>query len=231
MGLFKIDVHDVKEVRKIENYDKALDALYKRTPLVPEYKIKKLLNVEAVYRLLEKQNITYDELLDSLKEGDPYTTVVGLYTSIQASRQGKVTESFMLKNIAKSVKEYGITITNDSNIRFIKDGRVLDKKQFKKSGLDRNLDSHKLVDGLISGKITGYIMAKVVDGNGGHQDNVLHELVGYIEWINKYAEKGKLYVLLVDGKEYPELDVFKKDNLWIVDHYEFQLKLIERVSS
>ena len=48
----------------------------------------------------------------------------------------------------------------------------------------------------------------------------------YIEWATKFGQKDKIYVMLIDGKEFPSLKEKQTDNIWVVNHIEFQERLI-----
>jgi len=82
------------------------------------------------------------------------------------------------------------------------------------------------MDAKISGKINGWIFAKVCMGSGGHQDNVFHEAVQYCDWAKEYGNDDEIYVALIDT----DLDWFatikdtykKHKNILIVNHVEFQ---------
>jgi hypothetical protein len=226
--LFTFDVLNEREESQKVNNEIALNALLEK---VKVSQINKFLNIENLKRVLKQENITYDELLKSCKD-DFYTRNLARYLAKNSSRQGKKVESLIIEGVSTSMRKYGFNINacGVNDLRFTKTGKVLNEKEFNKLNLNKNIDSHKSIDGLISGLIEGYIIAKVVIGNGGHQDNVLHEIINYIEWINNFWEKDKLYVFLIDGKEFPELNKYKSDNLWIVNHIEFQKKLIERTS-
>ena len=87
----------------------------------------------------------------------------------------------------------------------------------------------KSLDGVISGEKTGYIFAKIVFGEGGHQDNVFHEAAQFGDWANEYGDKDKVYVLLIDtnlDKKYNLLkEKYDSDNVWVVNHIELQERL------
>lgn len=226
--LFKFDVLNEREESQKINNEIALNALLEK---VKVSQINKFLNIENLKRVLKQENMTYEELLNSCKD-DFHTRNLARYLAKNSSRQGKRVESLIIEGVSTSMRKYGVNITacGVNDLRFTKTGKVLNEKEFNKLNLNKNIDSHKSIDGLIDGVIEGYIIAKVVIGNGGHQDNVLHEIINYIEWVNNFSEKNKLYVFLIDGKEFPELEIYKSNNLWIVNHVEFQQKLIERTS-
>lgn len=49
----------------------------------------------------------------------------------------------------------------------------------------------KSFDVKINGKIAGWVFAKIVIGNGGHQDNVFEETCNF-------GDKNDIYIVLID---------------------------------
>ena len=80
-----------------------------------------------------------------------------------------------------------------------------------------------------TGEVEGYIFAKICFGEGGHQDNVFHEAAHFADWAHQYGEDGKVYVILIDTDLTDKFDRLKfnydSDNVWVVDHVEFQKRL------
>ena len=89
----------------------------------------------------------------------------------------------------------------------------------------------KSFDARISGKVNGWVFAKVAYGNGGHQDNVFIEAHEFGEWAQKYGKENEIYVLLIDTDlitQFKELkEKFNQSNIWICNHFEFQKKLLD----
>ena len=57
----------------------------------------------------------------------------------------------------------------------------------------------KSFDGKISGKLFGWLFAKVVFGSGGHQDNVFEEADNLCCWVKKFhRDSENLFVILID---------------------------------
>jgi hypothetical protein len=40
--------------------------------------------------------------------------------------------------------------------------------------------------------------AKIVIGNGGHQDNVFEETCNFCEWVLNFGDKNDIYIVLID---------------------------------
>lgn len=225
INLFNVDVMNLRTERQRLNNQLVFNLLKNKTS---RKDFEKSINVKALDRILVEENMTYDQLLDQCTN-DFITRSVSRTISINASRQGKVDEKLIIDGVNSVVVNYGVRVKgcDVNSIRFCNDGRVLDGKSFKKENLDKNRDGMKSIDAIIDGKLQGYVFAKVVIGDGGHQDNVSIESLKFIEWVNNFGQSDKLYVVLVDGEDISKLKNMEKDNLWIVNHIEFQKRLIE----
>ena len=90
----------------------------------------------------------------------------------------------------------------------------------------------KSFDAEISGKINGFVCAKVCYGSGGHQDNVFEEMDTVCEWWKKYKfNTNEILVILIDTDlEKKQLRLKEKfidiDNIKIFNHIEFQHHLL-----
>ena len=86
----------------------------------------------------------------------------------------------------------------------------------------------KSFDGKITGKINGYISAKVAYGTGGHQDNVFEELDNMADCWAKYKnEDDNILVFLIDTDLENKFNCLKTkyenyDNIKFFNHYSFQ---------
>ena len=86
----------------------------------------------------------------------------------------------------------------------------------------------------ISGKVDGYISAKVVLGSGGHQDNVYEEMDTIAEWWKLYRPLSKtreILILLIDTNSIKKIDKLKQkyrdvENVKLFNHIEFQNYMI-----
>jgi len=226
MSLFVADVSDLRKERQKYNIRMVAEELCNNSPSYLE--LEKIANIKAVNRLLEELELTYDDFLTECVDNYMYSKTVSFAISKNATRQGKKDESFIIEGIANSIKDYGYEMRccGVNEYRPCKDGQMLSNQEFKKQNLNKDTDALKSVDGIFTGPKSGYIFAKVVVGDGGHQDNVLHELNQYIQWANEYGEEDKIYVMLVDGKEFDVLKSKQTENIWVVNHVEFQEKLI-----
>ena len=154
--------------------------------------------------------------------------------SIQSSRQGSKDENFVLDICNRTSNIFGIAIENICNTEKIptKNGLIISKKQMLKLNINKN-ECLKSFDGIIKKKdiIIGYIFSKIVYNYGGHQDNVFEEAFRMGEWICKFGIKDVIYVILIDTNLDKYINVLKDKykhliNLWIVNHVEFQQKIM-----
>jgi hypothetical protein len=109
----------------------------------------------------------------------------------------------------------------------MEDGSII-KKDINK--IDKK--SLKSFDAKISGNINGFIFAKIVYGNGGHQDNVFEEANNLCEWIIKFHKnEDTTFILIIDTdlitKINKLIDKYKHiNNIIISNHYDFQKFII-----
>lgn len=158
---------------------------------------KKHINEKALIRLLNHLN--YDNLDDIFKDKKEYKKnmikIISLYISKNASRQGIIDENAQLQKI---------NILQEYNIKIQKDGK---RQPIKKGGMEISIKNQveklKSIDFVIKYKTKeiGYITAKVTIGQGGHQDNVLHEMIQFCEWSLLEIKKNnkKVYIILYDS--------------------------------
>ena len=227
--MFNADMSKVRSVRQIKT-NKGLAELLVHSESFTNKDLKSFMNFKSLDRLTELLDCTREYLYEKCKGDYDSALTLAQGCTILASRQGSKDESFVLDEINKVSKGFGIYVRslNNQDLRPTKDGRILNKEEFKKSGLSK-LDCLKSIDGTINGNVEGYIFAKIVFGEGGHQDNVFHEAAQFGDWAKQFGKEDKIYVLLVDTdlkKKYNELkEKYDSDNVWVVNHTEFQQRL------
>jgi hypothetical protein len=171
----------------------------------------KNINKEALNRLLAYTN--YNDLSELIKDKNNSENnimlLISLYIAKNASRQGTKDECLQLENI-NVLQEYNVIIVKDGKLRPIKTGG------FSKSG--KHINTLKSIDFIIkhNKEDIGYITAKVTSGGGGHQDNVLDEIIQFCEWtkIQLINNCNIVYVVLYDSMNTSILfnDITKKYN-------------------
>jgi hypothetical protein len=222
--LFYIDIKNIRSERQKLNDNKVFELLINQTPL---NEITKHINIKALNRFLIDEHLSYEQLLIECKNHQLFAKTISKLISINSSRQGKIDEKLIINEISKKLKKYNVEIKpcDVNEIRFTDDGRILNNQEFKNENIDKTINSLKSIDGIITGKINGYIFAKVVIGSGGHQDNVFKESLLFINWVNNHGNNNDLFILLIDGEDLTKLKQFEKENLWVVNHVDFQKRL------
>ena len=183
-----------RNIRQEYNNELAYNTI-KANPKTPK---ENNVNKKALNRLLTYTN--YNNLNDIIEDKQNYKEIIlkltSLYIAKSASRQGVLDEDSQLENI-NVLQEYGIIIQKDGMQKPIKGGgiRISDKKQ---------TDELKSIDFIIKNKNKeiGYITAKVSSGKGGHQHNVLSEIIQFCDWsINQQHidKEQKAYIVLYDN--------------------------------
>jgi len=183
------------------------------------------------------QLLTLEHLLLKCNDDKMYAMALAGRISIKASRQGTKDESYILGKCNQTVSQIGIEIKNLSTTEFrpTKDGRILTNKQYKKSGLKKS-DCLKSFDAQITGKVNGWVFAKVAFGTGGHQDNVFIEAHEFGKWVLTHGQINILYVMLIDTDLILQFEELKQKfflcpNILVCDHFEFQQFLLTYFSA
>ena len=190
-------------------------------------------NQKEYERVLCEIDITESELLDKCANDITMCKILGGRIAINASRQGTKDEELQIETCNITSSKCCITIEQLTTTQFrpTKTGEIIKNKQFREKKLTKN-DCLKSFDAKISGKKEGWIFAKVVIGDGGHQDNVFEEAHQFAEWSIKYGKEDEIYVLLIDTdleKQFNELnEKYHKNNILVVNHVDFQKYLIDK---
>ena len=227
--MFQSDLSNIRTTRQFKTNTLLADAIAHSSE-ISDKDLKQLINFKSLDRLAQLLDNDREYIYEKCKSDYEYALTVAHGTAILASRQGSKDESFVLDEINRVSRGYGIYVQslNNQDLRPTKDGRLLNKEEFKESGLDK-LECLKSIDGVINGKVEGYIFAKICFGEGGHQDNVFHEAAHFADWAEQYGEEGKVYVILIDTDLTNKFDRLKfnydSDTIWVVDHVEFQQRL------
>jgi len=199
--------------------------------------LSKHINLKEYERVLCEVNLISDQLLDECDKNTLLTTVLAGRCAINSSRQGTKDEELQISTCNTISSKCGVMIENLSSTAFrpTKDGKLLTKAEYSKQLADKTIhknDCLKSFDARITGKITGWIFAKVAIGLGGHQDNVFEEAHTFCEWVIKYGNKEEIYIVLIDTDlttNYNELKqkYENQPNIIIGDHVSIQQYFID----
>jgi hypothetical protein len=143
----EIDCKNLRVVRQKENND----IIYRLLKTGDEKLIKEFCNNSELKRVLDDLEINFQELIAKCKSDLLFAKLLSGRISKQASRQGVKDEAYILKECNKVLCQVDIEIENLSTTAYIptKDGRILDRKSFTKSGLKKD-DCLKSFDGKIT---------------------------------------------------------------------------------
>jgi hypothetical protein len=186
-------------------------------------------NKKKLNKLLILLNMSHVELMIKCNDKN-FTILLSQLISINSSRQGSKDESYILKICNQTSHKYGITIQNLPNNahRPCNNGKIINIDEYKNM---KKHDCLKSFDARISGKINGWIFAKMTFGSGGHQDNVFDETHILCDWVVKHEYNDLLFVILIDTNLVKQLNELKnrydKKNLLIVNHIELQQYFID----
>ena len=216
--IIEIDCKNLREERQNRNNKQVLDKIIEKD--IQE--IKKICNQKELTRVLSQTNITESELI---KKCDDMTFAIVLSgrISINASRQGSKDENFILSICNETTSKFGIYIKNltSNAYRPTIDGRIIDNNK-----TEQKHKCLKSFDAKITGKVSGWLFAKITFSNGGHQDNVFREAHEMCRWVCKYGEKNLIFIILIDTdliNLFNELkNSYNNKNLLIVNHIELQ---------
>ena len=224
-----LDCKALRVKRQEDNNKKVIEVLL--NPDMTEKQLKVVANEKEFDRTLLRLGFTNGQFTQKCRDDRAFAILAASHISMDASRQGAKDEDIVLQACNETSTKFGIQISNlpNTEARPTKDGKILSKEEYKKSGFKKN-DCLKSFDGRITGKITGWIFAKITITNGGHQDNVFEEAHCMGDWIVKYGNPDELYVLLIDTDltvQFNELrQKYNKNNVLVVNHIEFQQYLI-----
>lgn len=234
-----INCNELRKNRQHINYELVLKILLSKKPT--ESKLTKVCNIEALKRIYVYLNITFIELIQKCKADQlGFAKLISMNISKDASRQGTKDETLIFRSCNETSQKLGINIKQLSTTSYrpvVKDGRILDNTQFNRECKELKLIKNeclKSFDAQLSGKVNGWIFAKITLNNGGHQDNVFHEAHQFGEWFSKYKKENELYVIMIDTNLLEQFNQLKtkyhKDNIIVVNHIELQEYLIAKYS-
>ena len=189
-------------------------------------------NLKEYKSTLEDLELTEADFLLKCKD-DCFAKLASTRISKKASRQGSKDETEQLRTCNITSQKCGISIKNltSTELRPVKDGSIVSNDEMKKKQIKKDC-CLKSFDAEISGKIKGFISAKVSYGNGGHQDNVFYEMDSLAEWWKKYKyESEELLIILIDTDLIKKFTTIKEkyssvNNIKVFNHIDFQQYMI-----
>lgn len=225
----RLNFQDERETRQRINILK----VYKAIQNNDKKEFDKCINEKQLERYIKFLDITFDKVWMKAQQDSIYAKSISLYLAINATRQGSLDESTQFKICNMTLDQLGIHITKCSTNEAIpkEDGNIVSMQS--KSKQQRK---HKSFDGKLTGKMKGYVCAKIVMDGGGHQGSVFQEMYRYADWWIKHKKDlSEFLVLLIDTNLQEKFETLKTTykkykNILIFDHYEFQEYAIKNYS-
>jgi hypothetical protein len=192
----------------------------------------KCINIKALDRVLANTGISENDLLKAANENRILAQVLSMQISKESSRQCGLDETLQLNTCNLIAEQCGVNIRqlNKTELYATTNGKLLSKKELDKTGLSM-VKGLKSFDAIVSGKMNGYISAKVTLSSGGHQDNVFHEMRALINWWIKTKQESVLIILIDTDLKNKINDIklsFKDHDKYIkvMDHVQLQTYMI-----
>lgn len=218
----KIDIFNIRYERQKYNNQLAINRIKERNLTkdinILEYK-KVLLELECI-------NKTEIDLFNECDTNLILLNILAGRIAIKASRQGIKDEIIQIDICNLTSSKYSIYIEKLPNnlYRPTKYGEIL-------TNIELN-DCLKSFDAKITGKINGWLFAKIVIGKGGHQDNVFEETYNLCEWIIKFGNINDIYIILIDTNLEIKFNKLKEkysniSNIIIGNHIDIQQYFID----
>lgn len=228
------DFKNIREVRQNNNNTIVYECLREGDLK----KLNKNINKEEYKRTLLDLELTEEDFVSECKDNNLFAKLASGRLSKNASRQGVGDEIEQIRTCNITSQKCGVIIEKltATELRPTKDGSIVsnDEKKIKKIPKDCCLKSF---DAKISGKIKGYMSAKVVIGDGGHQDSVFEEMDNLADWWKKYrSESEEILIILIDTDsdsitKFTKFTTLKEkyinvNNVKVFNHIELQQYMI-----
>ena len=229
----KVDIEKYRKDRQLETINLVFEHIYKAQL---DIESSSSVNINALQRVYEY--VGMQTVIEKSKTDESFAKLLALYISKSSSRQGSNDESYILDTLKKFMFSIGMKFekSNINSLVPVKTGafagQLLHRDDVEKNKISKT-ECLKSIDCLIIENITiiGYGTLKVCFGAGGHQDNVILETGDFVEWAIKFGDKNKLYLVIIDS-DHTKINQLKSkanpyENIWVVDHYEFQLEFYQ----
>ena len=201
--------------------------------------IHKFSNENELNRVLDETNISFNDLIIRCSNDDFCNIILSGRISKKSNRQGTLDENTQIEVCKKIANEHGINIQNLNTIAYRphKNGEIITPEMMKMRNISKD-ECLKSFDGQITGKMNGWLFAKIVFGSGGHQDNVFEEADNLCKWVVDFHKVvdfhnvANIYVILIDTDLDKKMKILQNKyqehkNLIITDHYGFQKYIID----
>lgn len=229
----KLDFKDLRVVRQ-QNNNATVCLSIQRDDKETFYKN---INTLELGRILVDLEMSFEVFWQKCIEDEYFCKLASRNLSKRTSRQGTKDELEQLRTCNFTTQLCGVNVENLSATAFrpTKDGTIISGTEQKILKIPKDC-CLKSFDGLITGKINGYVAAKVAYGSGGHQDNVFEEMDVMGEWWSEYKKDSDEYlVILIDTDLKKKFTRIKEKynnikNILVFNHVEFQEYIIANYS-
>lgn len=188
-----LNILSLRKLRQEKNLQECLNGILKK-------KISKFVNANAWKKTLKLLDLSKEEIFCKSRNDKVFGTLLASTVCKNASRQCSLDEDLQIKTCNDTTSTFGVFIeklrVNDCVP--LKSGALVSRKFLKEHSVPKN-ECLKSFDAKISGKLDGYVFAKIVIGDGGHQDNVFEEAYTICEWVVKFGSKTNLFAVLIDS--------------------------------
>lgn len=226
-----LDFQHIRKDRQSHNINNTRDCLINNQ----RNEINKYINCNRLEEIKNIYGYTDDELFIESSKNKMFANILSYGIAKNASRQGNKDEKLQIitcDDLCKKKQiDISINLLQNTAVRPTKDGQIVSNKEMKDKSISKDL-CLKSFDAEISGKINGFVCAKVCYGSGGHQDNVFEEMDIVCEWWKEYKfNTNEILVILIDTDlEKKQLRLKEKfdgiNNIKIFNHIDFQQYLL-----
>ena len=225
-----LDFKTIREQRQNQNDKIVFDSIINNNLELFEISI----NNNKYERLKTILNLSQEEIFLKCRTDDIFCLLFSSSISKTASRQGSNDEQLQLEVCNNISQHYGIIVENLHNDgpRPTLNGEILTRNEITLRNIPNDC-TLKSFDARINGVINGFLSAKVVMGNGGHQDNVFREMDELANWWQTHRNNSpEILVLLIDTNLTGKFDEIKEkysdvENIKVFNHITFQTYIIE----
>ena len=225
-----LDFINIREQRQNQNDQIVFDSIINNNLELFERSI----NNNKYERLKTILNLSQEEIFLKCQLDDIFCLLFSSSISKTASRQGSNDEQLQLEVCNNISQHYDIIVENLHNDgpRPTLNGEILTRNEITLRNIPKNC-TLKSFDARINGVINGFLSAKVVIGNGGHQDNVFREMDELANWWQTHRNNSpEILVLLIDTNLTGKFDEIKEkysdvENIKVFNHITFQNYIIE----
>ena len=218
MEIIKLNIIDIRKNKQKKNNTIVANYLLKYNLNWEDF--SKVINKKELERILFELNWNFEQFHKKCLDDEAFCIVVSGRISKLASRQGVADELFILHSINKYTKRLGVFVKKPEKELIVFNNEIKVKKKLNKETLFRS------IDGIISGKLTGFIFCKIILGKGSTQMNSWNEAKNLIKWAIESKFKDNL-IFLIDTddlfmfKELKNLVLFYI-NIQVFSHIHFQ---------